>query len=154
MKETFRADKISLFMAIGFMLFSMQQLKAEPTKGYQFIHVTPEQIEILQPVFFEPGKVVIDAKSFPLLDEVAKYLRANPTIKIIVEAHSDNRGSADFNKKTTQQRAGSVVAFLLEKAIASDRLKAMGFGEERPIAPNDTEANRAKNRRIEFHRQK
>jgi outer membrane protein OmpA-like peptidoglycan-associated protein len=71
--------------------------------------------------------------------------------KVRVEGHTDNVGSADYNKKLSQQRAEAVVKWLSSHGIAADRLKAVGMGKERELVPNTSEANRALNRRVEFH---
>ena len=71
-------------------------------------------------------------------------------VKIEVQAHSDNTGSAGYNKKLSQKRAESVVTYLELKGISSPRLDALGYGEEKPIANNETITGRAQNRRVEF----
>jgi hypothetical protein len=76
----------------------------------------------------------------------------HPEIKRVrVEGHTDNKGSAAYNVKLSQQRADSVIKWLSSHGIAADRLVAKGMGLVNPIVPNDTEANRALNRRVEFH---
>jgi hypothetical protein len=68
-----------------------------------------------------------------------------------VEGHTDSVGSADYNKKLSEQRAGSVVKWLTGHGVAADRLTSVGVGKDKPIVANDTETNRALNRRVEFH---
>jgi outer membrane protein OmpA-like peptidoglycan-associated protein len=108
-------------------------------------------VRVLQQVHFAFGTATILPESFPILQEVADYLKANPSIKrMAVEGHTDNRGAADLNKRLSQQRAGSVMTWLVQHGIASSRLEAHGYGMERPIEDNSTDAGRAKNRRVEF----
>jgi OOP family OmpA-OmpF porin len=84
------------------------------------------------------------------LDKVVTLLGAGTVAGIEVQAHSDNTGSASYNKNLSQKRADAVVSYLTEKGIAADRLSATGYGEENPIADNNTKSGRAKNRRVEF----
>jgi outer membrane protein OmpA-like peptidoglycan-associated protein len=70
--------------------------------------------------------------------------------KIRIEGHTDNKGKPDHNKDLSKRRALAVKAYLVKKGIAESRLDAEGFGQDKPIADNKTEAGRAKNRRVEF----
>jgi OOP family OmpA-OmpF porin len=91
------------------------------------------------------------AQSYPLLDDVVEILREHTAITIRVEGHTDSRGRDSYNKKLSDQRAGSVRIYLIERGIESSRIDSIGFGEERPIDDNSTEAGRATNRRVEIH---
>ena len=78
-------------------------------------------------------------------------LRDTPEIrKIRIEGHTDGRGKPAYNRRLSQRRAESVLRHLVAVGIDASRLRAKGFGPDRPIVPNDTRANRAKNRRVEF----
>jgi outer membrane protein OmpA-like peptidoglycan-associated protein len=92
----------------------------------------------------------LDKASEPLLASVADIANRCPSVKIEVTGHTDSRGSAAANRLLSEQRARAVVAFLVERGVAAQRITAAGYGDSRPVAPNDTEVNRAKNRRIEF----
>jgi hypothetical protein len=98
-------------------------------------------------VYFKTDRAVIEARSFALLDNVAAVLRAHATLRIQVEGHTDSQGNDAYNKGLSQRRTEAVVAYLIRKGIAADRLIAMGFGEETPIADNRTRVGRAQNRR-------
>ena len=78
-------------------------------------------------------------------------LIANPKIKLAIEGHTDNLGKPAANKKLSQDRANSVMNYLIKKGVDPDRLTAEGFGQERPIADNATKPGREANRRVEFH---
>jgi outer membrane protein OmpA-like peptidoglycan-associated protein len=109
------------------------------------------KIEILDRVYFEVDKAVIDPVSYSLLDEVVTVIQDNPRItRIRVEGHTDADGSEAYNLKLSQDRADSVVAYLLLKGVASDRLDPVGFGESRPIDTNRTPDGKQNNRRVEF----
>jgi len=75
-------------------------------------------------------------------------MKQNSGLKVEIAAHSDDVGSAAYNAALSNRRAQSVVKFLIEKNISNDRFNAKGYGESQPIVPNDTEENKAKNRRV------
>ncbi len=118
---------------------------------YKLIQVTDKMIVLKEKIYFAFAKAVIQPRSFPLLDEIAQALRDHPTFVIRIEGHTDSVGSAASNLKLSQARANAVRDYLIRKGIEPARLKAVGYGEERPIDDNATEAGRAVNRRVEFH---
>jgi outer membrane protein OmpA-like peptidoglycan-associated protein len=84
------------------------------------------------------------------LDEVAKALKDQGYKQIVVEGHTDSRGSAKKNEELSFQRADSVRAYLVSRGIDSSKIKAVGVGPSRPVASNDTAEGRANNRRVEL----
>ncbi len=91
------------------------------------------------------------ADAHPLLDELVDLLAKNGDLRrISIEGHLDNKGGADRALKLSRDRAQAVVDYLVKQGVAASRLTAVGFGSQRPLVPNLTPANRAKNRRIEF----
>ena len=113
--------------------------------------VTKERLELKEKIFFETGKSVIRPESHGLLDEVAAALKGNPEVKrVVVEGHTDNKGSKVLNTKLSKGRAEAVRAYLLKKGVEPVRLDAKGFGPSRPIADNATAKGREENRRVEF----
>jgi outer membrane protein OmpA-like peptidoglycan-associated protein len=117
---------------------------------YRFINVTSEKIELRQTVFFRTSKAEIMSKSYPLLDEVAAALQSRPALKVRVEGHTDSRGDRLLNTRLSQARADAVLAYLVGRGVAAQRLEARGFGPDQPIETNKTAAGREKNRRVEF----
>jgi OmpA-OmpF porin, OOP family len=99
---------------------------------------------------FDTNKSDIKADAKPTLTEVAKALAGSPNLKIGIEGHTDNVGNAAANKTLSESRAKSVMAALAAQGIASARMSAAGFGQEKPIADNRSEEGRAKNRRVEL----
>jgi OOP family OmpA-OmpF porin len=102
-------------------------------------------------VQFAVGSDNILPKSDQLVDEMARALTEHPEIKHVeIQGHTDSTGDDFFNLKLGQERAESVKRALHKRGVAPARLSAKGYGEQSPIAPNDTPAGRAKNRRVEF----
>lgn len=109
------------------------------------------KIDIKEKVFFDTGKATIQARSFDLLDDVAALLVANTSLSsVVVEGHTDSRGSEEANRRLAQARAEAVKAYLVGRNVDPSRLEARGIGEDRPAAPNTTPAGREANRRVEF----
>ena len=100
---------------------------------------------------FDFDKADIRPESRPTLDEIARFLRANPSLSLVVAGHTDGKGSFDYNLDLSRRRATAVVGELVSRyGIAAQRLTAFGVGMASPIAANDDEAGRAKNRRVEL----
>lgn len=114
--------------------------------------VTDKEIKITQQIHFEFDKDVIRKESFPILDAVVDVLVKNPKIKLDIQGHTDNKGSPDYNKKLSDRRAASVKKYLVAHGIDAGRLVSHGFGMERPLVANDSDQNRALNRRVQFVR--
>jgi OmpA-OmpF porin, OOP family len=104
----------------------------------------------LNNIFFETGKSELKEESFNELNRVVELLKTNPKMTIELSGHTDNVGNDAFNKKLSQDRANSCKAYLEGKGIAADRLKAMGYGKDKPVADNATDEGKALNRRVEF----
>jgi OmpA-OmpF porin, OOP family len=102
---------------------------------------------------FESGKSAIKSESQNIIDELFNMLSSNPTLKIIIEGHTDNVGNPASNKTLSEQRAASVKTALVNKGISADLIKTVGFGQDMPVADNSTEDGKAKNRRVEIKKQ-
>jgi OmpA-OmpF porin, OOP family len=104
-------------------------------------------------IYFDVDKANLKPESKGTLDEVAKLLKADPSLKLEVAGHTDNTGSAAHNMQLSSERATAVVSALVATyGIDRARLQAKGYGDSKPVAPNDTEGNRAKNRRVELRK--
>jgi outer membrane protein OmpA-like peptidoglycan-associated protein len=109
------------------------------------------KLEIDQKVFFTQGRARVSRRSYRLLDQVAQVLRENPSLKVVIEGHTDSSGSASTNLRLSQRRADAVRRRLIRRGqVEPSRLTAIGYGEERPIASNTTRIGREQNRRVEF----
>jgi len=113
--------------------------------------VTQTQITIKRQINFETDKAVITEDSNALMQEIADTMMRNPRIKLVeVQRHTDNTGTAEHNQDLSQRRADAVKAWLVANGVDASRLETKGYGQTRPLAPNVTVANRAKNRRVQF----
>jgi outer membrane protein OmpA-like peptidoglycan-associated protein len=109
----------------------------------------PQKPFILAGVNFDTAKATIRPESFPRLDEVVEFMVHKKDARVEISGHTDNVGSSKANKTLSEKRAQACLNYVVSKGIAKKRLDAVGFGDERPIAPNDTDEGRQKNRRIE-----
>lgn len=105
---------------------------------------------VLHNIFFDVNAYDLKPQSQAELDKVVAFLKDNPAVKIQIEGHTDNVGSATDNQKLSQNRASAVVNYLIKKGIAANRLSAKGFGATQPVASNSTDEGRAQNRRTEL----
>lgn len=104
----------------------------------------------LQNIYFATNSAELLPPSFAELQKLKKILLENPKLEIEIWGHTDNVGTAAANLTLSRQRAQKVVDFLVSNGIAAQRLGSKGFGDKQPVAPNDIEQNRQRNRRVEF----
>jgi OmpA-OmpF porin, OOP family len=105
-------------------------------------------------IYFDTGKSVVKPESAQAIGEIAKMLQADPGLKIFVVGHTDNQGGVESNINLSQSRGEAVLQTLVrDHGIAAARLKSYGCGLFSPVASNDTDAGRAKNRRVELVKQ-
>jgi len=102
-------------------------------------------------ILFDTGKSSIKAESTSVMVDIILILNEYPTAKFTVEGHTDSVGSAKLNQTLSESRANSVRDFLIKEGVAADRLTAIGYGEEKPIATNNTRDGRKHNRRVEIN---
>jgi len=99
---------------------------------------------------FETGKADIKPESQKIIDQIVEMLQKNPSLKVSIEGHTDNVGTKEFNQKLSDERAKAVMNAIIAKGIDKNRLSSKGWGQTKPIADNNTEEGRAKNRRVEI----
>ncbi len=111
-----------------------------------------DQLQLNMPsdVTFATGQSNIQPQFYGSLDNVASTLVEFPSTAVDIIGHADSTGAEDFNQRLSEQRAQSVQSYLQNRGVTPVRLAAIGFGETRPIAPNDTAEGRARNRRVEI----
>ena len=122
-----------------------------PAAQKQLVAITQGKLEISDKIYFDLGKATLQARSNRLLDQISNVIQQHPEIeKVIIEGHTDNVGEPARNQELSKQRADAVQAYLVQKGVKAERLETQGFGQERPLATNDTEEGRAANRRVDF----
>ena len=102
---------------------------------------------------FETGKSVIKPESQSIIDQMAEMLKTDASIKISIEGHTDNVGTAAANQTLSQNRAKAVMDAIIAKGIDKARLSSKGWGQNKPVADNSTEEGKARNRRVEIVKQ-
>ncbi len=125
--------------------------KEPPAPPAPRVDVTCEAIEFDELVFFDLAQYTLRAEARPLLDEVARTMKARPDVRRVrVVGFADATGPTAFNDRLSRQRAWTVRQALIARGVAAKRLSVVARGESAPRASNDTEAGRAQNRRVEF----
>lgn len=115
------------------------------------VKIQGNELKLSDKILFETDSAKILGQSSALLEEVADVLQKNPNLQQIeIQGHTDNTGGREHNQKLSDARAASVRDWLIKAGVSASRLSAKGYGQDRPIAPNVTEANRSKNRRVQF----
>lgn len=99
---------------------------------------------------FDFDSAELTDKAHEQLDKVTQYLKEAESVKVEIGGHTDGMGTAEYNQTLSEKRAQAVYDYLVGKGIAAERLTAVGYGKDKPVASNDTEEGRAQNRRIEF----
>ena len=101
-------------------------------------------------VLFDTAKETLKPGADLILDRLAKFLQGSPGTKIIVEGHTDSRGSDEYNQELSRRRAQSVTEGLESRGVSADRIQPVGRGKRYPVASNDTPEGRQQNRRVEI----
>lgn len=114
------------------------------------VSTAKDSVFVLQNVFFDTDKYILKNQSKVELDKLADFLTKNPTLNIELGGHTDNVGDKKHNQALSENRAKAVCDYLISKGIAKDRLTYRGYGDTRPVVPNDSEEHRQMNRRTEF----
>jgi outer membrane protein OmpA-like peptidoglycan-associated protein len=111
---------------------------------------TEGSIAVLNNIFFDLDKYELKEKSTPELQKLIRFLNGNPSVRVEIGGHTDNSGSDEYNRQLSEKRALSVYSYLNKYGIDKKRLLLKGYGPDQPIASNDSEEGRQRNRRIEF----
>lgn len=105
---------------------------------------------VLNNIFFDYNKATLRPESYTELNNLLQLMQQNPTLIIEISGHTDNRGTAEYNKKLSNDRSKAVVDYLISKGIPATRMTYKGYGFDKPVVPNTTEENMQLNRRVEF----
>ena len=142
--------------AVGYLSqdgdFDFRDYKESDTieKNLMIVPIEKGEKIVLRNIFFDFNKADLKEASFPVLERLIKYLSEDQIERIEISGHTDSVGSETYNKALSGRRAQSVIDFFTSNGIAKDRLELSAMGESQPMVPNDTDENRAQNRRVEF----
>jgi outer membrane protein OmpA-like peptidoglycan-associated protein/tetratricopeptide (TPR) repeat protein len=140
----------------GYLFYSQNfSLVGHEPKNPFIISVLLQPIEIgnkviLNNIFFDTNKFDLKPESVAELQKLVDFLNVNPTLKIEISGHTDNVGNDELNQTLSENRAKAVYQYLVQNGINASRLQYKGYGKTQPIATNDTDEGRSKNRRTEF----
>lgn len=120
-------------------------------KQKQLILIRPDRLELRERITFDSGTANLQARSLPVLDNVARVLLVHPELTpVVVASHTDNRGDPEASRALSLARAEAVRTYLVAQGVPADRLDAQGYGPDRPVASNETSQGREANRRVEL----
>jgi len=139
-----------LFYSEGFFIKEKHDLLKPYEKNIPLLPLQVGNSVVLKNIFFETDKSTLKSESEAELKKLKEFLDKNPNVKIEIGGHTDNQGSHDYNQELSEERAKAVFDYLTKKGISADRLSYKGYSFDKPIADNEKEAGRAKNRRTEF----
>jgi outer membrane protein OmpA-like peptidoglycan-associated protein len=114
------------------------------------VRAAPQRVALPNEVLFEFDSDALASGASGALDRVVAAIKARPRARVTVEGHTDDVGNAEYNQKLSERRAEAVAAYLAQKGVERGRVTARGLGARRPAAPNDSDENRGKNRRVEI----
>ena len=137
------------FFARAFKPDSSDAFK-DRTKKIPLVALKKDMVVQLNDITFETAKADLKPDSFEELDRLIKMLEDSPNVKCEISAHTDDVGNDDYNLKLSDKRSKSVVDYLVSKGIKTERIIPKGYGETQPLVANDTDENKAKNRRVQF----
>ena len=130
---------------------AQKKLDALSSKAISVFRDARGTILSMSDILFETGKADLKQELRENLSAIGAILQSLLTeSRVIVEGHTDNVGSADFNQKLSEQRAHAVMQYLIERGVAANRLQSVGYGLTKPVADNKTDVGRARNRRVEL----
>ncbi len=118
--------------------------------GCPIAKMTQKGTYIFEGIQFDTAKWSFKPQSYAVMDKIVKTMETHPNLKVEIQGHTDNKGSAPYNQALSDKRAKAVMEYIVSKGIAAERLTAKGYGLSMPLESNDTEAGRAANRRVEL----
>lgn len=139
-------DTTALIAKTTTPVVEQQQAPAAPVAEV----VKSDSLIVLSEVLFEVNSFKLNPDLLPKLDSIVVFMRKNPSTKIEISGHTDATGREAHNLKLSENRADAVAEYIVDNGIETSRVSFNGFGSSRPIAPNDNEQGRRKNRRVEI----
>jgi len=127
------------------------QQAAQPAIEQQPVEVVKtDSLIVLSEVLFAVNSYKLRPELYPKLDSIAGFLQKNPSTRIEISGHTDSTGKEPHNLKLSENRADAVAEYIVDKGVETSRVSFNGYGSSKPIASNDNEAGRRKNRRVEI----
>lgn len=146
-----RSAALVFFVASGCATTASSTNTTPPRDVSELVELSGDSIIVKETIGFAHGEATIDPRSYDLLDAVAKILGNTDSItKLVIEGHTDITGEPSANQPLSVARAQAVKKYLETRGVAANRLEAVGYGHDRPVDTNGTDAGRARNRRVEF----
>ena len=145
--ERYRSDGV--LAGLRYVFGGREAMPVASAGAPESAEVAALETVVLRPVNFQHDRAELTAPSRQTLDEVAAHLKAHPQVKLTIEGHADETGSAAYNQRLGQRRAESVRNYLVSKGVQAQNLEIASAGEKAPVADNSTEEGRAQNRRTE-----
>lgn len=160
--------KFAFFITLSGLMVTMsctkQAMVSEPSLAKPFVskaavsgtgkakqkNIVYKQTVINEDIYFEFDSSILSSEAQGVLQRKAAWLRLSPDVMVIIEGHCDERGTNDYNLALGQKRAESVRKYMIWQGISANRLKAISYGEERPVDSRSNEEAWAKNRRAHF----
>ncbi|GAB3946991.1 hypothetical protein GCM10028805_18430 [Spirosoma harenae] len=130
--------------------YTVRLEKEDPKADSVFRNLQVNQAVKLDNVYFDQSSYVLRPESYPQLDKLAKTIISSPKMTIEIAGHTDNVGDRRLNQALSENRAKIITNYLVRNGVPEKRIQHNGYGSTRPVAPNDTEENKRKNRRVEF----
>jgi outer membrane protein OmpA-like peptidoglycan-associated protein len=130
--------------------YVVRMAKREEKPDSVFRNLQVNQTFQLDKVYFDQSSYVLRSESYPQLDQLVKTLQTTPKLVIEIAGHTDNVGDRRLNQSLSHNRAKIIQSYLMRNGISENRLRFVGYGDSHPAAPNDSEENKRKNRRVEF----
>jgi outer membrane protein OmpA-like peptidoglycan-associated protein/outer membrane protein assembly factor BamB len=137
--------------ADGFIPKKVTVNRGEDERSIRLERIEQGRTIVMDSIYFEIDRAYLKKESLDVLDRVIAILKKNPSMKIEVRGHTDSTGEKAHNQRLSERRADAVVEYMIKNGISPERLAAVGFGAEKPIASNAEEEGRKKNRRTEFY---
>ncbi len=138
---------------MGLDLFDSKEEKRQLKKARSELKQLEKRIKRkdIPPIEFELNKAILIERSKTTLELLADLMFKYPHLKLYISGHTCDIGNAEYNQILSQKRAQAVEDYLVEVGVMGEYIRATGYGEEKPLVPNDSNENREKNRRVEFH---
>lgn len=153
-EEDFREIEhiISLSKGVEAQKIDPDENTSSKTSVEEFISGSSNKLIIENLALFDFASDYLHEAAYPILDQIAVFLKNTPSVKLTISGFTDNVGSNQYNLGLSERRAQSVLNYFIESGIAKNRFEIKGYGSQNPIASNDTQEGRDKNRRVEISR--